>query len=142
MPRPAPAASGLHHNCDAAETTPRGKPAPRYRIRGASATAAAVPQELAQMRSVLDVPPSRREGAFMMRKGFWAKAASLVAAIGTAAALAGCDTNYYGDSGTSRTTTTTTSAPAPLPPQSTSTTTVQPNPDGSVTTTQQNYQRY
>jgi hypothetical protein len=78
----------------------------------------------------------------MMRKGFWAKGASLVAAIGTAAALAGCDTNYYGDSGTSRTTTTTTSAPAPLPPQSTSTTTVQPNPDGSVTTTEQNYRRY
>jgi len=78
-----------------------------------------------------------------MRKGFWVKGAGLAVALGTLAAVAGCDTNYYGDSGTttSRTTTTTT-APAPLPPTASSTTTVTPNPDGSVTTTQQTQRNY
>jgi hypothetical protein len=78
-----------------------------------------------------------------MRKGFWAKGAGLAVAIGTLAAVAGCDTNYYGDSGAQRTTTTTTTAPAPLPPPTaSSTTTVTPNPDGSVTTTQQTQRNY
>jgi hypothetical protein len=75
-----------------------------------------------------------------MLKGFRGKSASLVVALGTLAAVAGCDTNYYGDAG--RTTTTTTSAPVAVPPAAASTTTVQPNPDGSVTTTQQEYRRY
>ena len=69
------------------------------------------------------------------------KAACLTAVLAALAAVAGCDTNYYGDSGAHRTTTVTT-APAPVPPQSTTTTTVQPNPDGSVTTTERSYQRY
>jgi len=78
-----------------------------------------------------------------MRNGFWPKGAALVAAIGSAAVLAGCDTNYYGDSGPARTTTTTSTTAAPLPPPAAATTTtVQPNPDGSVTTTRQTYQRY
>jgi hypothetical protein len=73
-----------------------------------------------------------------MLKGFRGKSASLVVALGTLAAVAGCDTNYYGDAGR----TTTTSAPVAVPPAAASTTTVQPNPDGSVTTTQQEYRRY
>lgn len=76
-----------------------------------------------------------------MRKRFWANGAGLIVAFGTLAAVAGCDTNYYGDSGASRTTTTTTSAPPPVQSQS-STTTVQPNPDGSVTTTRQTTHQY
>lgn len=74
-----------------------------------------------------------------MRKRFWANGAGLVVALGTLAAVAGCDTNYYGDSGASRTTTTTTAAP---PVQSSTTTTVAPNPDGSVTTTRQTTHQY
>jgi len=79
-----------------------------------------------------------------MRKGFWVKGAGLAVAIGTLAAVAGCDTNYYGDSGAQRsTTTTTTTAPAPLPPPSaSSSTTVMPNPDGSVTTTERTQRNY
>jgi hypothetical protein len=76
-----------------------------------------------------------------MRKRFWANGAGLVVALGTLAAVAGCDTNYYGDSGTSRTTTTTTAAP-PVQSQSSTTTTVAPNPDGSVTTTRQTTHQY
>jgi hypothetical protein len=76
-----------------------------------------------------------------MVKSFWGKSAGLVVALGALATVAGCDTNYYGDEGHSSTTTTTT-APAPMPPAASSSTTVQPNPDGSVTTTQQNYRRY
>ena len=77
-----------------------------------------------------------------MRKRFWANGAGLVLALGALAAVAGCDTNYYGDSGTSRTTTTTTTAPPAVQSQSSSTTTVQPNPDGSVTTTRQTTRQY
>jgi hypothetical protein len=68
-----------------------------------------------------------------------------VFALGFAAlvTLAGCDTNYYGDSGREHTTTTVTTTPAaPPPPAATSSTTVTPNPDGSVTTTERTYRRY
>lgn len=74
-----------------------------------------------------------------MRKSHTAPTLGLIAAVVALTALTGCDTNYYGDSG--RTTTTTTTA-APPPPAATSTTTVQPNPDGSVTTTEHSYRRY
>jgi hypothetical protein len=74
-----------------------------------------------------------------MRKSHRAPALGLIAAVAAITALAGCDTNYYGDSGRSTTTTTTT---APPPPAAASTTTVQPNPDGSVTTTERSYRRY
>jgi hypothetical protein len=78
-----------------------------------------------------------------MHNSFWVRGAGLAVAIGTLAAVAGCDTNYYGDSGTQRTTTTTTTAPAPLPPPTaSSTTTVTPNPDGSVTTTERTQRNY
>jgi hypothetical protein len=81
-----------------------------------------------------------------MRKGFWVKGAGLAVAIGALAAVAGCDTSYYGDSGTTTTsrTTTTTTAPAPMPPSasSSSTTIVTPNPDGSVTTTERTQRNY
>jgi hypothetical protein len=75
-----------------------------------------------------------------MRKTHRASAFGLIAAVAAVTALAGCDTNYYGDSGKGTTTTTTYSAPPP--PAATTTTTVQPNPDGSVTTTERNYRRY
>lgn len=78
-----------------------------------------------------------------MRNGFWVKGAGLAVAIGALAAVAGCDTAYYGDSGTtSSTTTTTTTAPVVMPPTTSSTTTVTPNPDGSVTTTRQTQRNY
>jgi len=80
-----------------------------------------------------------------MRKGFWVKGAGVAVAIGALAAVAGCETSDYGDSGTtttSRTTTTTTTAPAPMPPSASSTTTVMPNPDGSVTTTERTQRNY
>ncbi|MBV8169047.1 MAG: hypothetical protein JO021_19795 [Alphaproteobacteria bacterium] len=76
-----------------------------------------------------------------MRKSHRAQAFGLIAAVATITALAGCDTNYYGDSGRPATTTTTTYS-APPPPAASSTTTVQPNPDGSVTTTERSYRRY
>jgi hypothetical protein len=77
-----------------------------------------------------------------MRKDFWVKGAGLVVALGTLAAVAGCDTSYYGDSGVERSTTTTTTT-APMPPAtSSSTTTVMPNPDGSVTTTERTQRNY
>jgi hypothetical protein len=75
-----------------------------------------------------------------MRKSHRASALGLFAAVAALTALAGCDTNYYGDSGRSTTTTTTTAVP--VPPAAASTTTVQPNPDGSVTTTERSYRRY
>jgi len=75
-----------------------------------------------------------------MRKDFWVKGAGLAVALGTLAAIAGCDTNSYGDSGAqSSTTTTTTTA---VPPTSSTTTTVMPNPDGSVTTTERTQRNY
>ena len=74
-----------------------------------------------------------------MRTIVWMKAAAAGAAL---AALAGCDTNYYGSTGASGSTTTVTTAPVPVPAAtSTTTTTVQPNPDGSVTTTERTYQQ-
>jgi hypothetical protein len=75
-----------------------------------------------------------------MRTSLFAKAAGVAFALGTIAAVAGCDTNYYGDSGRSTTTTTTTAVPPP--PATSSTTTVTPNYDGSVTTTERTYHRY
>lgn len=77
-----------------------------------------------------------------MRKSHRAPALGLIAAVATITALAGCDTNYYGDSGKPATTSTTTTYTAPPPPAASSTTTVQPNPDGSVTTTERAYRRY
>jgi hypothetical protein len=77
----------------------------------------------------------------VMRTIVWTKGAGLGVALAALAAIAGCDTNYYGDSGASRSTTTVTTAPAPLPPSATTTTTVQPNPDGSMTTTERTYRR-
>jgi len=78
-----------------------------------------------------------------MRTIAWTKGAGLGIALVALAAVAGCDTNYYGDSGASRgSTTAVTTAPAPLPPSATTTTTVQPNPDGSVTTTERTYRTY
>jgi hypothetical protein len=77
-----------------------------------------------------------------MRTLSWA---SVAAALGILAALTGCDTNYYGDSGArTSSTTTTTTQPAMVapPPSATSSTTVTPNPDGSVTTTERSYRRY
>jgi hypothetical protein len=74
-----------------------------------------------------------------MRKSHRAPTFGLIAAVAALVTIAGCDTNYYGDSGKSSTTTTTT---APVPPAASTTTTVQPNMDGSVTTTERNYRRY
>lgn len=66
-----------------------------------------------------------------------------LAVLGALVVLAGCDTNYYGSSGTTaRETTTTTSTTAAPPPPPVSATTVTPNPDGSVTTTQRTYRSY
>jgi len=64
-----------------------------------------------------------------MRARLLTRGTCLVAAIGAVVALAGCDTNYYGDRGTTRSTTTTTETPTPPPtaayPGETTTTTTE-----------------
>ena len=79
-----------------------------------------------------------------MRTTLWTTRARVIATLAVLAAMTGCDTNYYGDSGTRSSTTTTTTAPAVVvpAPSAATTTTVIPNPDGSVTTTERSYRRY